>query len=299
MRYKYFICDVFTPNRFGGNQLAVLPHAKGLSDTQMQQIAKEFNFPESTFIFPAKKGNTREVRIFNPTMEMPFAGHPNIGTAFVLENIGELGEIDDAFQIVFEEKAGLVPITLSKDSQGEIFCELKGPEELSLGDDLSVDLVASALSISPNDIVVDCHVPHIASVGMPFVMVELKNHDVLKKIKVNLTEFETIASQGISPFVHSYIRSNDEFDIKARMFAPLQGIPEDPATGSANCALAGLLAYYDTKSSGLFEWTVSQGVEISRPSFLKVRAEKKDDKVLNTWVGGQSVMVSEGVIFVD
>src|SRR5436305_9160263 len=110
MRYRYFICDVFTDTRFGGNQLAVLPEAQGLSDRRMQQIAREFNFSESTFVFPPEAGHTRKVRIFTPSIEVPFAGHPNVGTAFVLATAGELGPLGPETTVTFEEKAGLVPI---------------------------------------------------------------------------------------------------------------------------------------------------------------------------------------------
>ena len=126
MRYKFYTCDVFTDTRFGGNPLAVLPNAEGLSPRQMQQIAREFNYSETTFVFPAEAGNTRKVHIFTATTEVPFAGHPNIGTAFVLASTGELGAVGEETDIVFEEKAGLVPIKIRKVS-GLVHCELKGP----------------------------------------------------------------------------------------------------------------------------------------------------------------------------
>ena len=125
MRYRYFICDVFTATRFGGNQLAVLPAAAGLSDRRMQQIAREFNFSETTFVLPPEQGHTRRVRIFTPAAEVPFAGHPNVGTAFVLATLGELGPLDQPTRITFEEKAGLVPITVER-RDGLIRCELVG-----------------------------------------------------------------------------------------------------------------------------------------------------------------------------
>ena len=112
MKYRYYICDVFTETRFGGNPLAVLPKADGLSDHQMQQITREFNFSESTFVFPAKAGNTRHVRIFTPAGEIPFAGHPNVGTAFVLAGAGEFGEINSSLTVTFEEEAGLVSVAI-------------------------------------------------------------------------------------------------------------------------------------------------------------------------------------------
>ena len=131
MRYRYYICDVFTDRRFGGNQLAVLPAAQGLSDEQMQQIAREFNFAESTFVFPPEHGHTRRVRIFTPKAEMPFAGHPNVGTAFVLAKTGELGAAP-SLSVTFEEIAGVVPISIDQ-RDGRIWCELAAPEALSLG----------------------------------------------------------------------------------------------------------------------------------------------------------------------
>ena len=299
MKYKYYICDVFTNQRFGGNQLAVLPDASGLTDKLMQQIAREFNFSESTFIFPSEKGNTRKVRIFTPSIEVPFAGHPNIGTAFVLASVGKLEEFEETIEIVFEEKAGLVPITLRKFEEGNLWCELKAPEKISLGMTISVETFASSISLPIGEIVTDTHLPQVASVGLPFLVAELRDQSSLKRARVNLDGFEEIAAQGVTPDVHVYIRSNDEFDIRARMFAPFDGVPEDPATGSANCALGGLLAHYDEARSGNFEWRISQGAEMGRPSLLKTRAEKKDGTVISTWIGGSCVMVSEGMIYVD
>ena len=133
MGYRYFICDVFTETRFGGNPLAVLPEAEGLSSGQMQQIAREFNFSESTFVLPPEAGHTRRVRIFTPTTELPFAGHPNVGTAFALATAGELGELDESTTVTFEEGAGLVPIRIWKRPGEPIWCELAGPQGLSRG----------------------------------------------------------------------------------------------------------------------------------------------------------------------
>jgi trans-2,3-dihydro-3-hydroxyanthranilate isomerase len=299
MKYTYYICDVFTTRRFGGNQLAVLSDARGLTDSQMQQIAREFNFSETTFVLPPEAGHTRKVRIFTPTVEVPFAGHPNIGTAFVLASAGELEAFDETTEIAFEEKAGLVPITIQKHEERALWCELKAPEMLSLGTTVSVEALASAISLSAGEVVTDTHLPQVASVGLPFLVAELRDQTALKRARANLAGLEEIAARGITPDVHVYIRSNDEFDIRARMFAPFDGVPEDPATGSANCALAGLLAHYHGSGSGHYEWRIAQGVEMGRPSLLQARAEKKDGKVVSTWIGGSCVMVSKGVIYVD
>ena len=299
MKLKYYICDVFTDQRFGGNQLAVLPDARGLNDTQMQQIAREFNFSESTFVFPPDEGHTRRVQIFTPSREVPFAGHPNIGTAFILATCGELEGFDGSTDIVFEEKAGLVGISICRSDEGKISCELKAPQALSLGKVLPVEMVAAAVSLSESEIVTDTHPPMLASVGLPFVMAELRDQSALQKASINANGFDQVAAQGVMPDIHLYVQSHDEFDIRARMFAPQDGVPEDPATGSANCALAGLLGHFHPSPSGMFEWRIAQGVEMGRPSLLQARAEKIDGKVASSWVGGGCVMVSEGHIFVD
>jgi trans-2,3-dihydro-3-hydroxyanthranilate isomerase len=295
MGYRYFICDVFTNTRFGGNQLAVLPEANGLSDTQMQQVAREFNFSESAFVLPPEQGHARRVRIFTPAAEVPFAGHPNIGTAFVLATIGSFGSIDGPITVTFEEKAGLVPITISQRS-GAFWCELSAPERLSLGKTVSAESLASAVSLDADDVVTTTHLPQVASVGLPFLMAELKDRAALTRARVNAQRFDALAAQGVTPDVHLYTKSADEFDIRARMFAPFDGVPEDPATGSANCALAGLLRHYGDVADGTVSWRIAQGVEMGRPSVLEVHAEKRDGIVVGTRTGGASVLVCDGVI---
>jgi trans-2,3-dihydro-3-hydroxyanthranilate isomerase len=298
MRYRYFICDVFTDIRFGGNQLAVLPEAGGLSDRQMQQIAREFNFPESTFVFPAEAGHTRKVRIFTPATEVPFAGHPNVGTAFALATAGEFGPIEESITVTFEEKTGLVPVSIQK-RDGHIWCELSAPQRLSLGKAVSAEMLAVAVSLAPGDVVTRTHPPQVASVGLHFLMAELKDRAALERARTNMTGVEALAAEGVTPDVHLYTLSGDEFDIRARMFAPLDGVPEDPATGSANCALAALLTHHKGERDGSFRWRIAQGVEMGRPSVLEARTEKRDGEVVGTWIGGASVLVSEGFIEVD
>lgn len=299
MDYRYFICDVFTDVRFGGNQLAVLPEADGLSDEQMQQIAREFNFSESTFVFPSGAGHARRVRIFTPTAEVPFAGHPNIGTAFVLATVGELGEIGASITVTFEEKAGLVPIVIRKGEGAPIWCQLTAPQSLTLGRTVSAKSLASAVSLTPDAVVTATHLPQVASVGLPFLVAELRDRAALERARTNMVGVDALVAQGVTPDIHLYTRSGDEFDIRARMFAPLDGVPEDPATGSANCALAGLLGHHDKATDGSFGWRIAQGVEMGRPSVLEASAEKRDGIVVATRIGGASVLVSSGTIEVD
>lgn len=298
MRYRYYLCDVFTDTRFGGNQLAVLPQAVGLSSERMQQVAREFNFSETTFVLPPEEaGHTAQVRIFTPMAEVPFAGHPNIGTAFVLATTGRLGAIDTALSVMFEERAGLVPITIRKRPDQSVWCELTAPERLSLGKTVDVGTIAAILSLTADDIVTRTHLPQVASVGLPFLFVEVRDRAALERVRVNREKLETLVTDSIPSLVHVYTQSDDTaLDIRARVFAPLFGVPEDPATGSANCALAGLLSHSAQHSQGLDSWRIAQGVELGRPSLLEARAEKREGVVTDTWIGGACVLVGEGWI---
>jgi trans-2,3-dihydro-3-hydroxyanthranilate isomerase len=302
MKYRYYTCDVFTETRFGGNPLAVLPNAAGLSDQQMSQIAREFNYSETTFVFPPEKGHTRKVRIFTPAREVPFAGHPNVGTAFILATTGEFGEMPSSLTVTFEEKAGLVAIAI-REANGKIAtCELKAPQPISFGQTLSASLIASALSLSENDIMTQTHQPQVVSVGLPFVFTEVRDRSALERPRINMQGFDAIRDilqDGIRASLYLYARATDGVDIRARMFAPLSGVPEDPATGSAGCALAGLLSHHNEKANGAFGYRIAQGVEMGRPSLLLARAEKVDGSVKATWIGGACVLVNEGFIQVD
>ena len=297
MRLRYFTCDVFTDTRFGGNQLAVLPEAEGLSDAQMLQIAREFNYSETTFVLPPRRGHDRRVRIFTPGGEVPFAGHPNVGTAFVLATMGAFGPLAEPREVVFEEEAGLVPVAIRRRPHGRIWCELTAPQRLTLGAAVPVASVAAAASLAEADIVITAHAPIVASVGLAFVMAELTGREALARARPDLAVFEALAAGGLEePMLHLYVRSGDEFDIRARMFSPLDGIPEDAATGSANCALAGLLAHLDEATDADSSWRIAQGVEMGRPSVLEARVEKQHGSVERVRIGGESVLVCEGVI---
>lgn len=302
MRYRYYACDVFTQTRFGGNPLAVLPEAEGLSDEQMQQITREFNYSETTFVFAPEAGHTRKVRIFTPAQEIPFAGHPNVGTAFVLAATGELGDIRSLTGVTFEEKAGLVPITI-RTADGHIeSCELRAPQSISFGQTVPAHQIATALLLPEQDIFTTAHEPQVVSVGLPFVLAELKNRSALERCRVNMkgfTDLLDVLKEGVRSSLYLYTRATGDLDVRARMFAPLSGVPEDPATGSASCAVAGLLARQCKEESGMFTYRVAQGVEMGRPSALLARAEKVNGVVTSTWVGGSCVMVSEGFIQVD
>ena len=298
VKYRFYTCDVFTPKRFGGNPLAVLPEAAGLSGQQMQQVAAEFNYSETTFVLPAERGHTNRVRIFTPAREVPFAGHPNIGTAFVLASTGAIDLSGPQTTITFEEDAGLVAVTISWQNNGLLRCELQAPQPLTLGPVVMPEMAAAALSLDVKEIRLETHPPQVAGVGLPFLVVELSGPEALAEACFNTKVMESFLQSGIAPDILLYIRDDGGFDIRCRMFAPLDGVPEDPATGSANCALAALLGHYDPANSGDFNWRIGQGVEMGRPSTLEARVSKNEGKVIATYIGGDCIMVSEGAITV-
>ncbi len=304
MRYRYYTVDVFTNTRFGGNQLAVLPEAEGLSTEQMQAIAREFNYSETTFVLPPETaGNDAKVRIFTPEREIPFAGHPNVGTAHVLSVIGEFGRHDEAERTLrFEELAGVVPVRVRFEGAAPVYCELTAPQTLALGPEMNrdndVDTLAHALSLNPEDILTESHFPRSASVGLKFFCVELRDRDALARSQVRADSWTAYAKRADCNAIHLYTRDTgtNEFDLRCRMYAPMYGVREDPATGSANCALAGLLASLATESTGTFTYRIAQGIEMGRPSALFASVETRDGTVLEVRIGGASVSVAEGSI---
>lgn len=299
MQVPFTTVDVFTDRKFGGNPLAVITDARGLSGEQMQAIAAEFNLAETTFVLPSKDPtHTAEVRIFTPKAEMPFAGHPNVGTAFVLASAGKcLGRKVAGDRLVFEEKAGLVPLDIVRDKGAVVAARLAAPQPLTLGDEVAVEIVAEACSLKPDQIVTHTHRPVIASCGVGFVMVELASRAALAAAQVRTDVFVRYLPMDRAVGIHLYVPAKEgDLDIQSRMFAPLYGVPEDPATGSANVALIGLLAHFDSRADLVLDRTIGQGFDMGRPSILQARAEKKAGKVTATYIGGRCVPVMGGTI---
>lgn len=299
MRYRYYTCDVFTERRFGGNPLAVLPEAAGLSGAAMQRIAREFNYSETTFVLPADDAaHTRKVRIFTPGAEIPFAGHPNVGTAFVLATSGAIPVRGAETEVVFEEGAGPVAVVIRCQDGRPVYCELTAPQPLALGATPPVEAVAESLGLSPDVVVTRTHPPRVASVGLPFLCVELRDRTALAQARVRHEVHGTLMQASGGEGIHLYTRDAGEpgVDLRARMYAPLHGVAEDPATGSANVALAGLLAACAPEAAGTFAWRIAQGVEMGRPSLLEASAIKQDGKVETVRIGGRSVLVCDGWI---
>ncbi len=292
--YAYVTLDVFTNQRFGGNPLAVVPDARGLSDADMQALAAEFNYSETTFVLPpSDPANTARVRIFNRTAEMPFAGHPNVGTGYVLAGLGR----DTGGVLRFEEIAGLVEVRADRDAQGQLTgAVIDAPRALVLGPELTAAQAATCLGLDAADVVTTAHAPVQASVGVDFFFAQV-TPDALGRAGPDLAGFRQVQAQTdagsdrLSLFV--YAPDADGKTVRARMFAPLSGTFEDAATGSASATLGALLLSLTSADQASYE--IIQGVEMGRPSRLKVSARRAADGVRAS-VGGGCVPVFKGEV---
>lgn len=281
--FPFVTVDVFTDRRFGGNPLAVFPDARGMSDAEMQALATEFNLSETTFILPpADPRNTARVRIFNRKNEMPFAGHPNVGTAWVLRDRGQ--------SLRFEEIAGLVEVEIAGD-----IATIAAPLPLSLGPEMPVELLAGCVGISASDVVAAHHKPVSASVGNSFVVAEVKG-EALTRATPDIGRFREAAASDTAMGANRlplYLYAHDGERVRARMFSPLSGTVEDPATGSAATPLVALLlSLTPDEERG---YLIVQGVEMGRPSKLQCKAYRAADGI-RAKVGGGCVPVLSGTV---
>jgi trans-2,3-dihydro-3-hydroxyanthranilate isomerase len=302
MRYRYWTADVFTDKPFGGNQLAVFPDAKGLDDEQMFALAREFNFSETTFVFPPENGGTRKLRIWTPGGEVPFAGHPTVGTAHVLAEIGEIPLTGDSTSIVFEEGVGAVPVTVRASGGKPVFAQLSVAKLPEIGPPVPTrETLASMLSLEPKDLVGGHFAPQSVSCGLPFLFVALKDRAAVKRSRIRVDQWERTLGSAWASMIMVFSRDPERegSDIRARMYAPGISVPEDPATGSACAALGGYLAARDTRQEGTLRWIVEQGFEMGRPSIIEVEVDKSAGAITAVRVGGASVTMSEGSIRVD
>lgn len=300
--FNFVTADVFTANRFGGNQLAVFPNARDLPPELMQRIAREFNFSETTFVLPpSDPKHTRRVRIFTPGGELPFAGHPTVGTAFVLAKRGDLKLSGKETRIVFEEGVGPVPVTIRSSDGQPSFAQLSvaqlpefGPPPPSARD------LARILGLEENDVLSGQFAPEAVSCGVPFLLVPLRGRQALARVRVRLDDFEKVLGGYWTSKVFLFC-SEPELPgshFGARMFAPTIGVPEDPATGSACVAFGGYLGKRDKRADGTLRWVVEQGFAMGRPSLLEVEVDKRGGAITAVRVGGNSVLVSKGEFYV-
>lgn len=298
----YVTVDVFTEDRFAGNQLAVIPDARSLSDQQMQAIATEFGYSEVTFVLPPEDPeNTARVRIFTPTMEIPFAGHPNVGTAFVLGRQAEIFGRAPGDHLRFEERAGLVEVDLSRKDGTVTGARIVVPRPLSIGPDIDVETIAACAMVPSDAIHTGNHAPVRVSVGLPFAVAELKDVAALSAARPNVTAFEA-ANKRYKPDEDSfslflYARPSDNpWRLRARMFAPLDNVIEDPATGSASAALSAYLVSLLPDDATDVDLTIEQGVEMGRRSIIEVSVRKRGGTVGRTSIAGACVTAMHGSI---
>ncbi len=302
MQRRYATTDVFTDRTFGGNPLSVVLDAEDLSAAQMQALAGEFNYSETTFVLPPDDpAHTARVRIFTPRAEVPFAGHPNVGTAFVLSQQGAFKTQADSGIFVFEEAAGLVPLTLLREGGTVVGAELRAPQTLSRGSVVSREIAAACLSLDAADIATHVHAPQVVSVGLPFLAVELRSREALQRSRPLFAAHALHLPLDGADAVFAYWRAPGESGaaretvLQARTFSPLDGVVEDPATGSACAAAIALLATLAGDDDALRTWRIHQGVDMGRPSLLLGRTAARNSAVVSTHIGGRCVPVFEGV----
>ena len=296
MKRRYVTVDVFTDTRFGGNPLAVVLDAEGLDTDAMQAITREFNYSETTFVLPpADPKHTAHVRIFTPAEELPFAGHPNVGTAFALARIGKIFDREINGSLTFEEAAGLVPVRILHQGIEVAGAELTAPQDLRLGATVSPAAIAACLGIPEVEVMTGSHQPVVAGVGTEFVLAEVASAATLGRIRPDVAAFARYLPAAGTTKLLAYTPAADD-TVQARMFFAVPDIREDPATGSANAALAALLAQLAPEDDGLFRLFIAQGVEMGRPSLLHTTVEKLGGSILSVRVGGRCVPVMEGLI---
>lgn len=302
-RIAYVTVDVFTTERFCGNQLAVIHDARGLSDAQMLQIASEFRYSETTFVLPPEDpANDACVRIFTPTMEIPFAGHPNVGTAFILGGQPDIFGKPPSDVLRFEEKAGIVETVLRRDDEGRVTgAGIFAPQSLSLGPQIDPEIIAGCASIGAESILTQTHAPIIASIGLPFAVAELADLETLAHACPNTAAFAAAGRQfsaGDDQFsLFLYVRQPaNPWAIRARMFAPLDNVIEDPATGSASGALAALLVSKEGEDDQTTAITIEQGVEMGRRSLIELNVRKSGARVESIEIAGHCIAVMRGSI---
>lgn len=289
MNHPFYIVDVFAEEKYAGNQLAVIRNAHTLSDKKMQQIAKEMNYSETTFILSEEGNPGYDVRIFTPAQEVPFAGHPTLGTAFIIQK-----EIvrEPVEQIILNLPVGQIPVTFTyhKESADILWMKQIPPEFYQIFDPKQISTV---LSLDKHDI--DDRFPiQEVSTGLPFIIVPLKSLDAVKRASIARDPYYTLIKNTRAKALLVFCAEpyNNHHDLNVRVFVDYYGIPEDPATGSANGCLAGYLVKNSYFGKDHIDISVEQGYEIGRPSLLLLKAEKKAE--IDIWVGGKVILIARG-----
>ncbi|CAN5130271.1 PhzF family phenazine biosynthesis protein [soil metagenome] len=303
LSHPYAVLDVFTDRALAGNPLAVVLEASGLDDTRMQAIAREFNLSETVFVLPPdNRMHSARVRIFTPARELPFAGHPTVGTAVLLAcRKWSAGATGKESVIVLEETVGPVRCgVFIKDERSAhaIFDLPKLPEPVE--GDLDRDMVAAALGIEPSEIGFENHELCRFSAGLPYSFVPVRDLATIARTAPDRAHWAAAFGQSSHPNAYLYCRETEGngHHFHARMFAPTLGISEDPATGSAAAAFAGVVHRFDGLRSGTHRFTIEQGFEMGRPSLIKLEIDADQGAIAAARIGGDAVMIAEGLLTV-
>lgn len=286
MPYDYLVLDVFTDRPFGGNPLAVFPDAKGLDAAAMQIIAGELNLSETIFLTAGAEPDRWSARIFTPGMELPYAGHPTIGAALALAKLGRVS----GDSLILDEAVGAVAVTLS--GEAAILTSLRLPEEVEAP--LDAAAAAALLGLASDEL--GPLAPSAWSAGVAFTFIPVANREALARASLDLTVWRARLAGSAAPHVYAFALADWDHGarVRARMFAPAMGISEDPATGAAATALAGLLARAQRRGEGSHAWRIHQGVEIGRPGLIRLEADVAGGAVTAVRVGGEAVLVARG-----
>jgi trans-2,3-dihydro-3-hydroxyanthranilate isomerase len=300
MDLPFHTLDVFTDRTFGGNPLGVFPGAAHLPKPLMQRIAREMNLSESVFLGPAESGGAARVRIFTPGVEVPFAGHPTVGTAIYLASQLDLAPTDGTATLILEENVGPVPVEVRFQAGRAVsarFTTAILPEHHPLPH--SCGELAALVGLSEGDVCGDLQ-PEVVSCGLPYTIIPVRTVSAVRRAILDMVAWKRMLAT--TPHHHVYLVCMDAegegVHVRVRMFAPGSGVPEDPATGSAAASLGGYLAKADGRPSGTLTWTVEQGLEIGRPSILHVEADRVNGETTAVRVGGSAVFVSSGTMTV-
>ncbi|NPV93062.1 MAG: PhzF family phenazine biosynthesis protein [Firmicutes bacterium] len=293
-RHEFFILDVFAEERYAGNQLAVFTDGSRFSDDEMQKLAKEMNFSETTFILsPAEGPNTFKVRIFTPGGEVPFAGHPTLGTAYI---IAKRFLRDQPTEVVLDLKAGRIPVSIGYDPAGEIERLTMKQLEPRFGPTVDRESAAGILSLPVGEIDERFPVQEV-STGLPFLMIPLKGLSGVVSARLDTGRFERLFSrlEARAVFLFCPETCEEQNQIHARMFAHHLGVPEDPATGSAGGCLVGYLLKHGCFGQPTLDISVEQGYEIGRRSILKLSGAVVDERI-EVFVGGRVIPIARGAL---
>ena len=303
MDLEFYTVDVFSDKIFGGNPLAIFTNSDDISHDLMQSIASEINYSETVFIQkPTNKDNTAKVKIFTPKNELPFAGHPNVGTGFLLSSFPNLipGKYSKN-KMIFEEIAGLVNVIPQYNGTNVVGSKIEAPSKFQKLKTVPTSVIQDCIETNESFIITSNDHPVVAGVGLDFVIAEVQNQDILNKARCNISAFSEADknfSYGDDFFsLMIYSRGNKQ-NIFARVFAPLSGIVEDAATGSACGALGALLASQHTDKNNNYNFKIHQGEMIGRPSLINISIFKENGQIKRTNISGKCVLVSKGIFFI-